>query len=111
MKVCECCNHDGKLPTREEILKRDAEVREQESPNPEVWFYLSFAEAKPPYGRGFLGGFITKARGFASAIHKATILGYNPGGEVAGGPWPNPDFVPDPKYVDRLLTREEVNEL
>jgi hypothetical protein len=76
----------------------------------DLWWILSFAEAKPPHGRGFLGGALIKADTLAEAVTWTHRTGINPGGEILpvcfrsleGG---------DPKYVNRLLDRDEAREL
>jgi hypothetical protein len=86
------------------IEEKFQQLLAEESTQPERYIYLSFAQ-----GKLFLGGVITKAKGFMHAIAKTKKLQINPGGEVAGLPIPE-DEVPDAKYLDRLLTKEELNE-
>jgi hypothetical protein len=73
---------------------------------PDGWWYLSFAEPKPPFGRGFLGGAVVEGRGVVSAVLRAHELGINPGGEVRGIPVPEGKEKVLP--CERLLSREEV---
>jgi hypothetical protein len=72
------------------------------------WWYLSFATDE-----GFLGGVYIQAFGSMSAVTTATVLGFNPGGEVAcWGPIPVEQMdlhVPVEKRT-RLLSKEEINE-
>lgn len=91
--------------TQAEFEKRTQELLAQESTQPLAYWYLSFASNR------FLGGFITRARGFIHARLALAIYGIkNPGGEVAG--WPLPaNLVPPAKFHNRLLTKEEVLEM
>ena len=68
----------------EEIKQRAASLLAAEQDDPEEWWYLSFAEQGPPMGRGFLGGLLVKARGFATALALAALRGLNPGGQANG---------------------------
>ena len=70
-------------------------------------FYLSFAEAEPPGGRGFLGAMLTEADSARSAVAKAHRLGVPPGAEVVF--WELTSDAPMPQhYRDRLLSRAEI---
>jgi hypothetical protein len=66
-----------------------------------VGHYLSFAGPE-----GFRGCCVVKAPDLDSAIHLATMLGINPGGECVGFPFDMTDCPP--KYHDRLLSKEDV---
>ncbi len=79
----------------------------QELQRPQKWWYLSFADED-----GFRGAVITQAPGMVSATIKAHHLGINPGGEVLGHEIGEslPSGLPD-NFVDRCLTREEVQSL
>jgi len=68
-------------------------------------WYLSFVDKT-----GFRGGAFIVEADYVEAIRKAWRLGINPGGEVGGIPC---DPLPPTEWVERLLTREEVesNEL
>lgn len=92
-----------------EFRNRTDELLTQEMDAGEfAWYYLSFATEDD-----FLGGLYIQAFGLMSAVTTATVMGLNPGGEVAT--WgPIPDWqmklhVPEEKRM-RLLTKEEVNE-
>lgn len=81
----------------------------EESKQPESWWWLSFCDED-----GFLGAILTKARGFASAIHKTHELGINPGGEAACAQLPEEAIARAPvdffQYADRLLSRKEIED-
>lgn len=72
-----------------------------------AWWYLSFADEDR-----FLGGAYIQAFGTMSAVTTATVLGLNPGGEVAAwGPIPDEQMnlhVPVENRM-RLLSKEEIN--
>lgn len=91
----------------DEMERRAQALLNAEADDPLLWWYLSFAEDKPPNGRGFLGGVFIKARGFMSAYTGASMVGLNPGGEVAGRATPYTDDEAGP-WSGRLLTRDEV---
>lgn len=75
-------------------------------------FWLSFADASLPKGQQFLGVAIVNAHSFLEAVKVAHILGINPGGEVQGFDVEVPGGKDIPaKYVERLLSREEIAEL
>jgi hypothetical protein len=91
---------------RERSLKARAdELLLEESQRPEMWWWLSFADDE-----GFLGGVLTRARGFLSAVQKARNLGINPGGEVQG--IEIPEDVPEShkSYADQLLSKQDIEE-
>jgi hypothetical protein len=93
--------------TIEELRKRNAELiaEERKAANGLTGFwYLSFASPTK-----FNGGVIVRAFGFVHACQRARDLQINPGGEVRGVPCP-PQQVPPPKYLDRLLSRAELEE-
>ena len=81
----------------------------EESQQPERWWWLSFAGEK-----GFLGGILTRAQGFASAITKTHLLGINPGGECQGAEIPDEVIESSPyghaNFADRLLSKREIEE-
>ena len=86
--------------------QRTKQLLAAESREPEQFFYLSFAEPKPPHGRGFLGACIVRAYGILTAVDRAWNLGINPGGEVLCMPVSHCN----PELLDRLLTRKEAEE-
>lgn len=49
------------------------------------------------------------ANGFITAIVKCKRIGISPGGSVRGYPLMK-DTIMDPKWLDRLLTKEQVDE-
>jgi hypothetical protein len=71
---------------------------------PTGWFYLSFAEET------FKGACIVKAATFLEAVREAHRLKINPGGQVRGHQIPE-DAVYDPKYRNRLLSKEDLQEM
>ncbi len=72
--------------------------------------YMSFVDEERPVGQRFVGAIFTIAHGITDAIQKTHRLGINPGGQVLFTEAPK-DFVLDQKYLDRLLTREEVESM
>jgi len=92
------------------IIEKRNELLEQESDQPERWWWLSFADPYLPTGTQFLGVSLVKASGFATATTYAHLLGINPGGEIQGHEIPDGFYV-DKKYQHRLLTRKEAEQL
>lgn len=90
--------------TDEERSQIIANKLEAEGREPEMRWYLSYATQL-----AFLGAIITVARGFFSAVSKAKQLGISPGGEVLAYPLA-PDMLLNEKWLDRLLTKAEVEE-
>ena len=89
------------------LRKRNAELIEQErvtSKGATGFWYLSYAGED-----GFRGGVILRAFGFVHACQRARDLHITPGGQIHGIPVPI-DEVPVAKYLDRLLTLEELGE-
>lgn len=92
--------------TLTELRKREAVLiaKEREAAGGKTQFwYLSYASDV------FLGGAIVRAFGFVHACRRARDLDISPGGQVTGLPCP-PKQVPDPKYLDRLLSLDELGE-
>ncbi len=76
-------------------------LNELSDPKNKGIYYLSFADES-----GFLGGVFTEAHGIITATDKTNDLGINPGGEVmCWGPIP----PPEDHYLDRLLTKDEID--
>jgi hypothetical protein len=69
------------------------------------WFYLSFAGEE-----GFRGGCIVAGKGEISALQRSHKLRINPGGQVLFIKVPN-DKLPPHQYRDRLLSREQLEEI
>lgn len=93
-------------------------VTEHIQPRERYLWWLSFVDkeqcAPPgqgkPGGTGFLGVSIVSASSYVEAVRQAHRLGCNPGGEVQGyGPFPAGSI--DAGYLDRLLTKEEVDDI
>jgi hypothetical protein len=80
------------------------EEERQQTKGATSFWYLSYANAS-----GFLGGVIVRAFGFAHACQRARDLGINPGAEIRGFAIPT-SKNPAAKYVDRLLTKAELEE-
>jgi hypothetical protein len=104
----------GKTP---EELRQEAVVRGftsvLEDPEPDEWFYLSFADAALPEGEQFLGGVYVRGRTLEAAITRSHLLGINPGGGIKSmGPVSQEAIEQNVPEGDRerLLTREEVEE-
>lgn len=77
-------------------------LNEMSKPENKGIYYLSFADEER-----FLGGVFTEAYGIVTAIENTHELGINPGGEVMCiGPGP----APRPEYLNRLLTKGELEE-
>lgn len=93
--------------TIEELRKRNAELIEQErseAGGATSFWYLSYAGEE-----GFHGVVIVRAFGFIHACQRARDLNINPGGQVMGVPVP-PDKVPPAKYLDKCLSKAELDE-
>jgi hypothetical protein len=93
--------------TIEQLRRRNAELIErerQDSDGKTEFWYLSYASASK-----FNGGVIVRAFGFVHACQRARDLQINPGGEIRGLPIPA-DRVPAPKYLDKWLTKAELEE-
>jgi hypothetical protein len=90
----------------QQLRKRNHELIEQEreeSKGVTSYWYLSYAD------ESFRGGVVVRAFGFVHACQRARDLNINPGGEIRGFPVPTP-LNPPAKYVDKLLSREELEE-
>jgi hypothetical protein len=89
-----------------EFAQRAAELLEQESTEPEGWWWLSFAGEE-----GFRGACLVWARGFLGAVMETKLRGLNPGGEVQGvGPLHAAMDATFAEWTNRLLTRAECEE-
>jgi hypothetical protein len=89
-----------------QFAERALQLLAQEYGEPERWFYLSFASEG-----GFLGGAIIKAHGITDAVMKTLKLKINPGGEVMALPIIDESKLPDETFRNRLLNRNEVDNL
>ncbi len=90
--------------TDEERTKRFAESYFLEKDSPEKCLWLSFCDIDKPSGSQFVGVIITFAKGTAHAIKKTHELGINLGGEILCY---ETNGI-DEKYLDRLLTKEDL---
>jgi len=70
---------------------------------PHRLFYFSYAD-----DTGFLGGNFVRWTGFIAANNLTKKLGINPGGSVMGRPCP-PDLEVKKKYLNKLLTKEQID--
>lgn len=70
--------------------------------------YMSFCDAKKPEGSQFLGACLVYANDLREAIEEAWRLGCNPGGEIMSA---EPDFLPDEKWYNRLLSEKEIDQM
>ena len=86
------------------FFNRVAEVLSEELSPPEQYQYLSFADDT------FRGAVVVKAHGITDALFKVNALDINPHGEVLCVPIPE-DKSPDSKFLNRLLTKEEITEM
>jgi hypothetical protein len=90
-------NHDEKMERARQLVADEVRTR------PRGLWYLSYADE-----HGFRGAVYLEAHGPASAAIRSNIENLSPGGEVfIGGPVPS-DCIPDRKFWNRLLTRDEV---
>ncbi len=94
----------------ERKAKMEEMLEEERAKGQYGWWWLSFAEPRPPEGRGFLGAVLVQANGFGSAVIKAGLQHLNPGGEVVGEPIPPSNPEPLPEFTNRLLNRQECEE-
>lgn len=83
---------------RERINKLLADERSE----PMRWWYLSYASDE-----GFRGGVYIEAHGPVEAAYLARHRNLSPGGQVQMILVP-PEHVPEDRYRNRLLTREEI---
>lgn len=90
--------------------KMEEMLEEERAEGQYGWWWLSFAEASPPKGRGFLGACLVQANGFGSAVVAAGLQHLNPGGEVVGVPDSPGMPEPLPEFTNRLLNRQECAE-
>ena len=95
------------LALEEEVMRLEGirELAEQDRSGPGGWWWLSFASTED----GFLGVAIVPGGGVMEASLNARLLGCNPGGEVWSVQIPA-EHVPDEKYLNRLLSKEELEE-
>ncbi len=71
---------------------------------PAKLWYLSFVDGK------FLGALLMKGRSFSGVLTASHLRGLNPGGEIQFHEVPEQAAVLiDPKWLDRLLSREDLN--
>lgn len=84
----------------------------EELKQPEIWYYLSFADEEP---KGFLGSVIIKAHGLTDATMKCNMLLINPGGEAIAYPITDAMIAEYKitteqleKVANRLLSKEEI---
>lgn len=68
-----------------------------------IWWWLSFATKER-----HLGIALVKATSFLAAVYEAHRSHCNPGGEVAGWPFPRSFAVPE-RWAGRVLTRDEAD--
>jgi hypothetical protein len=87
----------------ENFRNRVAQLLAEELDSPEQWHYVSFAD------KVFKGAVVIRVHGITDALLKINALRQNPGGEVLCVPIPR-DKVPEAKFCNRLLTKEEVSE-
>lgn len=71
-----------------------------------TWWWLSFCDGDKPEGSQFLGCAIVRGGNIGEAAFEAHRLSCNPGGEVAGMPFPDHVIMPE-GATNRLLTRAE----
>lgn len=98
---------------RENLALSAADEAAWVGPKPEWW--LSFVDStmvvpkaeQRPGGRSFLGVAIVSAVSAVGAMVEARARGCNPGGQIAAT-GPNPPGSWDPKWMNRLLSREDL---
>jgi hypothetical protein len=91
---------------------RVAQVAIETASEPTAGWWLSFCDTDRPAGQQFLGACLVRAGSLPEAITVSHLLGVNPGGEIEIlGPIPpeKVDKIPL-KWVNRLLSREEIDE-
>lgn len=86
------------------ISENLARAMKEENQQPEGWWYLSFADEERN-----LGAAIVRGRGLFTALLTAKSHGIDPGGEVLSFPLDLGE-PPEPKYRNRLLGFEELQE-
>jgi hypothetical protein len=93
-----------------EFEQKAGELLQEELKTSEKLCYMSFVDPDGLPGKRFAGGIFTMAHGITHAIQKTHALNINPGGEVMYVECPN-TFELDSKYMDRLLSKEEVESI
>lgn len=86
------------------FFNRVATLFSEELDHPMQYFYLSFA------GDTFNGAVVVKAHGITDAMFKVNALDINPGGEALCVLIPE-NKTPDPKFCDRILTKDEAQQM
>lgn len=89
--------------TKALLQRRCDEMLLDEAMGEPTWWWLSFAAPDR-----FLGLALVHAPGYMSAVTKASQLGINPGGEVAGFPLPS---EPPEEFQHVLLDKETAERL
>lgn len=90
---------------QDEFRKNFNRLLAEERKEPMRWWYLSYASAED-----FLGGVYIQAHGPAEAAYLSNRRGHSPGGEVyIVGPVPE-EYIPEPHFCNRLLSKTEVQE-
>ena len=99
------------LLVEEEELRQEGieEMLGEDLAKPEQFWGLSCADGDRPKGQQFLGVAIVKGGGMQEAIQNAWTMEINPGGQVQAFELPE-DRVPDPKFHNRLLSKQELEE-
>ena len=88
---------------QQKFRKRLNKLLAEERNNPLSVWYLSYAD-----DYGFRGGVYLQAHGPAEATYLSNRRGYSPGGAVmVVGPLPA-DKIPDRKFWNRLLTKQDI---
>ena len=85
-----------------DFRKRLNKLLAEEAKQPLCWWYLSYAKED-----GFRGAVYIQAHGPTEATYLSRHRQISPGGEVFIVSVPD-DKIPDEKYRNRLLTKEEV---
>lgn len=89
-----------------EWKRRAKKLLHAEQENPLKWHYCSFATDE----RGFLGALFIEGHGVVDIMVRAHAMGINPGGQLYCVELPDDAPMPEEKYRNRLLSKEELIE-
>jgi len=74
-------------------------------------FWLSFADAEPPLGKGHLGVVIIRADSDEDALIRATAKGLNPSGDMSAVIIKPGNYKLVKKHMNKLLSRNELENI
>ena len=90
---------------QDELRNRVNKLLAEERKNPLQWWYLSYANET-----SFIGAVYIQAHGPTEAAYLSRRRNISPGGELYICPVPSDAKLPEPHYLNRLLTKQEVQD-